>query len=253
MRIMIVDDEPIAVKKLTDCVKKIKPDAETVSFIRSDEALAYGKENDVDVAFCDINMPVINGVDLAKELKKTHPLLNLIFCTAYAEYMSDAIRLHASGYVNKPFREDDIQTELDNLLHPVEKEMPKVFVRTFGDFDLFIDGVAVTFLRAKCKEMLAYLVYKKGSIANKQELAAVIFEDEYSLQTQNYLAHIYSDLVKSLKKYGMENVLIKGHNQYAVDVKLFSCDWYDYEKGLPEAMNAYKGEFMAQYEWAFFR
>ena len=253
MRIMIVDDEPITVKKLTDCVKKIKPDAETVSFIRSDEALAYGKENDVDVAFCDINMPVINGVDLAKELKKTHPLLNLIFCTAYAEYMSDAIRLHASGYVNKPFREDDIQTELDNLLHPVEKEMPKVFVRTFGDFDLFIDGVAVTFLRAKCKEMLAYLVYKKGSIANKQELAAVLFEDEYSLKTQNYLAHIYSDLVKSLKKYGMENVLIKGHNQYAVDVKLFSCDWYDYEKGLPEAMNAYKGEFMAQYEWAFFR
>ena len=84
MRIMIVDDEPITVKKLTDCVKKIKPDAETVSFIRSDEALAYGKENDVDVAFCDINMPVINGVDLAKELKKTHPLLNLIFCTAYA-------------------------------------------------------------------------------------------------------------------------------------------------------------------------
>ena len=189
----------------------------------------------------------------SKELKKTHPLLNLIFCTAYAEYMSDAIRLHASGYVNKPFREDDIQTELDNLLHPVEKEMPKVFVRTFGDFDLFIDGVAVTFLRAKCKEMLAYLVYKKGSIANKQELAAVLFEDEYSLKTQNYLAHIYSDLVKSLKKYGMENVLIKGHNQYAVDVKLFSCDWYDYEKGLPEAMNAYKGEFMAQYEWAFFR
>ena len=36
-------------------------------------------------------------------------------------------------------------------------------------------------------------------------------------------------------------------------VKQFSCDWYDYEKGLPEAMNAYKGEFMAQYEWAFFR
>ena len=74
-------------------------------------------------------MPVINGVDLAKELKKTHPLLNLIFCTAYTDYMSDAIRLHASGYVNKPFREDDIQTELDNLLHPVGKEMPKVFVR----------------------------------------------------------------------------------------------------------------------------
>jgi len=248
---MIVDDEPLAANKLTDCVKKIKPDAEIVSFIRSDEALAYGKENDVDIAFCDINMPIINGVDLAKELKKTHPRLNLIFCTAYADFMSDAIRLHTSGYVTKPFREDDIQTELENLLYPVEKEMPKVFARAFGDFDFFVDGVAVTFMRSKCKEMLAYLIYKKGSIANKQELAAILFEDEYSMKTQNYFAHIYADLIKTLKKHNLENILVKGHNQYAVDTKLFSCDWYDYEKGLPEAINAYKGEFMEQYEWAY--
>ena len=252
MRVLIVDDEILALNKLAECVKEIEPDAEIVSFVRSDEALAYGKENAVDVAFCDINMPVINGVDLAKELKKAHPLLNLIFCTAYADFMPDAIHLHASGYVTKPFREEDIRRELDNLLHPIEKELPKVFVRTFGDFDLFIDGVAVTFLRAKCKEMLAYLVYKKGSIANKQELAAALFEDEYSLRTQNYLAHIYSDLVKSLKARDVENILVKGHNQYAVDTKQFSCDWYDYDKGLPEAINAYKGEFMEQYEWAYF-
>lgn len=251
MKIMIVDDEQHALNHLVQCVKELRPESEIVSFNRSDMALAYVKENlDIDVAFLDINMPVISGIDLAKELKKVHHTVNIIFCTAYSEYALAAIRVHASGYVNKPYEKEDIERELDDLLHPVLPPMPKVFIRTFGDFDMFVDGKAVTFVRAKCKEMLAYLVSKRGGVANRKELAAALFEDEYSLKTQNYLVHIYSDLVKSLKKVGLENILIKGYNQYALDTKLFSCDLLDYEAGKPEAINAYKGEFMAQYEWA---
>ena len=251
MKIMIVDDEAHALNNLIACIKDIRPSAEIFSFLRSDEALSFAKTNaSFDVAFLDINMPVITGIDLAKEIKKIQPQLNVIFCTAYSEYAVDAIRLHASGYVNKPYEKDDIERELDNLLHPVAAPMPKVFVRTFGDFDMFINGVAVTFLRAKCKEMLAYLVCKKGGVANRKELAAALFGDEYSMKTQNYLVHIYSDLVKSLKKYNADGLLIKGHNQYAVDTNLFSCDLYDYHAGKPEAINAYRGDFLTQYEWA---
>ena len=252
MRILTVDDEDHALRYLGDCLTHIMPSAEIIAFNRSDAALAYGKENDFDVAFLDISMAVITGIELAKELKKIHPNINIVFCTAYAEYAVDAIHMRASGYVTKPYKEEDIKRELDNLLYPVAPPMPDVFVRTFGDFDIFVGGAAVTFLRAKCKEMLAYLVSKRGNIANKQELAAVLFEDEYSLKTQNYLAHIYADLVKSLKKHNAENILIKAHNQYAVDANFFSCDLYDYDKGLPEAINAYKGEYMSQYEWAVF-
>ena len=251
MKIMIVDDEQHALNNLLQCVKELRPEAEIVSFNRSDMALAYAKENmDIDVAFLDINMPVISGIDLAKEIKKVHYTVNIIFCTAYSEYALAAIRVHASGYVNKPYEKEDIERELDDLLHPVLAPMPKVFIRTFGDFDVFVDGKAITFVRAKCKEMLAYLVSKRGGVANRKELAATLFEDEYSLKTQNYLVHIYSDLVKSLKKVGLDGMLIKGYNQYALDTKQFSCDLLDYEAGKPDAINAYKGEFMAQYEWA---
>ena len=252
MRILIVDDEEHALKNLVTCVKEIEPSAEIVSFSRSDEALAFAKTAvPFDVAFLDINMPVINGIDLAKELKKVHYTLNVIFCTAYPEYTLAAIRVHASGYINKPYEKEDVERELSDLLHPVEKPvLSDIYVRTFGDFDIFAGGVAVTFLRAKCKEMLAYLVSKRGGIANRKELAAVLFEDAYSVKTQNYLVHIYADLVKSLRKYHAEKILVKGHNQYGVDVKQFACDLYDYDAGKPEAINAYRGDFMAQYDWA---
>ena len=42
----------------------------------------------------------------------------------------------------------------------------------------------------------------------------------------------------------------KAFNSYSVNTALFSCDLYDYDRGDPAAINAFRGEFMAQYEWA---
>ncbi len=67
-------------------------------------------------------------------------------------------------------------------------DVTNIFARTFGDFDLFVDGEAVLFKRSKSKEMLAYLIYKAGGMVNRKEIAAILFEDDYSEKTQNYIA-----------------------------------------------------------------
>ncbi len=250
MKIIMVDDERLILQMMRKNLAEVLPDCEPVLFEKSGMALEYAKGNDVDIAFLDIDMPGINGIDLAKELKKINPLVNVIFCTAYSEYMQDAIDLHASGYILKPTSAETIEKTINNLLHPVKKTMPKVFVRTFGDFDLFIDGVSALFKSKKSKELFAYLVHRRGGVANKKEIAAALFEDSYSNSTQTYLKRIYKELNETLIDYGVEAILVKGFNQYAVDTTKFTCDAYDYDKGFPYAVNAYKGEYMAQYEWA---
>ena len=157
MRIIVVDDEQHAINRLEKILKELTSD-EVAVFDRSAYALDYAKENVVDVAFLDIEMPEMNGVELAKELKGVNPNVNVIFCTGYTLYMNDAIELHASGYLLKPADEKSVKKALDNLLYPIEEKMPHIFIRTFGYFDLFIDGVAVSFNRSKAKEMLAFLV-----------------------------------------------------------------------------------------------
>ncbi len=252
MDIMLVDDEQYALNSLQKNLKELKIEGNISIFDRSIYALEFAKKNVVDVAFLDISMPEINGVELAKELKKTNPKINIIFCTGYSEYMSQAIDMHASGYLLKPASKDDIKRAIENLLHPIESRMPHFYARTFGTFDFYVDGVPLKFIRSKSKELFAYLISIRGATANRKDLTAILFEDEYDKKTQNYLTKIYNDLKKTLKTVGASDLLIKDFNTYSVDTKLFSCDLYDYDKGNSDAINSYKGMFMSQYDWAEF-
>lgn len=249
MKILAADDELLQLNQLERAISEAIPGAEIVSFSQPSKLIEW-IENDgqADVAFLDVEMGSMTGIQIAEKLLEVKPQQNIIFVTGHTHYAADAFQLHASGYVTKPVTAEKIRNEMKMLRFDVTN----IFARTFGDFDLFVDGVAVMFKRSKSKEMLAYLVYKSGGMVNRKEIAAVLFEDDYSAKTQNYIAKIYADLVKDLQAVGIERILRKGFNQYGVDTTTFSCDLYDYEAKDPRALSAYKGEFMAQYEWADF-
>lgn len=251
MKVIIVDDEKHAINTLKRNMSGIIEEENITTFDRSINALEYVKENDVDVAFLDVDMPEINGVDLAKEFKKYKPKLNVVFCTGYSEYMQEAIKLHASGYLLKPSDKEHVKEAIDNLLYPIDPTKNHFYAKTFGNFDFYVDGVPLRFARSKSKELLAYLVSLKGATANRKEISAILFEDEYNLKTQNYLSKIYKELIHSLESVGAKNLVRKGYNTYWVDVSLFSSDLFEYAKGDPQAINSYNGEFMIQYDWAY--
>ncbi len=97
---LIVDDEPIARDIVNNYCKKFE-NLEVVKICdTSVEALNFINDNQVDIAFIDINMPELNGISLIKSLI-TPP--KIIFTTAYKEYASDAFDLNAVDYLLKPF------------------------------------------------------------------------------------------------------------------------------------------------------
>lgn len=249
MKIIVVDDEQHACTRLNRILSELGMQDVTV-FDRSIYAIEFARKNKIDVAFLDITMPEINGIELAKELKKINPFINLIFCTGYTEFMKDAIDLHSSGYLLKPAEPDLVQKALNNLLHPVEIPKPRFYAKTFGNFDFLVEGVPLYFHRSKSKEMLAYLIGIRGATTTRKELTAILFGDKYDDQTQNYFSKIYKELIQTLKNVGAEDIVRKEFNTYSVNTNLFLCDLYDYKKGDINAINAYHGEFMAQYEWA---
>ena len=108
MRILIVDDERIARESLKHSIIKILgPDTPVITAQSGAQALEEAAAQAPDVAFLDIEMPGMSGLELAKALKERCPGTNIIFVTAHSSYALQAWRLHASDYLLKPADEGE--------------------------------------------------------------------------------------------------------------------------------------------------
>ena len=255
MKILCVDDEPLMLQMLEIAIQEAKPDSEVFAFEDQDELLEEAKKGDCDIAFLDIHMRGMTGVELAKELKKVNPKMNIIFVTGFSEYAGEAMKMHASGYIMKPVTKEKVEEELNDLRFPIiPKENALLKVQCFGNFDVFTpDGKPVHFERRKSKEIFAYLVHRHGSSCTIKEIAAALFEDEpYDKKQQNYIQILISAMMKSLKKIGAEKVVHKSYNSLSVDVNTLDCDYYRFAELDAGSVNAYQNEYMSQYYWADF-
>ena len=254
MKIMAVDDERKALNNLLRALRKAEPEADVVSFTEPEEAFSYLTRNMIDIALLDIKMGGMSGLELARKCKELCPSVNIIFVTGYSQYMTDAFKLHVSGYLMKPVREHDLRTEIDNLRFPLpHTPTRRVRVQTFGNFEVFVDGRPLDLPRAKSKECLAYLIDRKGAMISTAELASVLYEDKpYGNTAQNNVHQAVFTLMKALKDEGIEEIIIKNRREIGVDIRKVDCDYYAALSGDMAQMNTFAGEYMTNYSWAEF-
>ena len=194
MRIIAVDDEKLALDALLGSIRKAAPEAEIDGFKDAAEALNFLKDQPCEVAFLDVEMPEMNGVELAKRMKMIYPNINIIFSTGYDQYRGVAFGLHASGYLTKPILPEDVRWELEDLRRPVQMSVTKrIRVQAFGNFEVFLDGLPVRFKYQRTKEMLAYLVDRAGAYCTNGELLGILFENEPGHEA--YLKKLRQDLL----------------------------------------------------------
>ena len=118
MKIIAVDDEAASLKRISAAVKKLVPDGELYCFDSSLSALAKAREEQIDVAFLDIRMPELSGIDLGRYLRELNPFMNLIYLSKHKEYGCEVMALRSSGYLMKPASEKAVKEELDSLRFP---------------------------------------------------------------------------------------------------------------------------------------
>ena len=246
MIVLAVDDERIALENLTDSIRVAAPHAQIHSFRYPEDALEFATGNYVDVAFLDVEMVSMNGVELAEGLKLLHPDINIVFSTGYGHYRDAAFDLHASGYLTKPITPEKVKKELDNLRRPV-REAKRVKIRAFGNFEVYLDGVPVSFKYSKTKEMLAYLVDRKGALCSNGEIMAILFEDDTGHEA--YFRSLRKDLTDVLDAAGCGAILNQQRGRIGINPELVDCDYFNWCSGRRSPGNAYHGEYMTQYSW----
>ena len=139
---MVVDDEPLAVKLLESFVNKT-PDLQLVaSFTDSVEAISAIKSQPVDLLFLDIQMPDMNGMELAHIVP---PETKIIFATAFKEYAYESYEVSALDFLLKPIRYNKFLTAVekarqwyDRMETEPEKNSTRqdhtIFIKVDGEF-----------------------------------------------------------------------------------------------------------------------
>ena len=241
-----VDDEMLMLGALVSAVKASPDISEVVQFSGCDDALAFVKENSVDIAFLDINMRGMGGLALAEKIIDSCPDCKIVFCTGYEEYAVSAFKLHASGYLLKPVSAKDVQAEIDNIKGIRKNEKP-LSVKCFGNFEVYAKGEKLTFKRSKTKELFAFLIDRNGAGVTVAEIGVALWENDDDQKNNNYIHQLFRDLRNTLEAIGMEEIFERNNYLYSVNPAKIDCDYYSYLKsGKPRFI----GEYMSQYSWA---
>ena len=252
MKAICVDDEPLAAEYTTAQCLHLPEIEEAKGFTDAKLALDWIDSHPVDLAILDINMPEIDGITLAARIKEKHPQTAVIFLTAYRQYALDAYSVHPAGYLLKPVSLEKLAAEVSYVNGSAHgSDSAHIQVKTFGNFDVYVDGKPVSFRLAKSKEILAYLVDKQGSGVTRSELFAAVWGDRlYDRKMQKQLDVYIRSLRETLQEYGVLEIFEMEKGILRVKPHTFSCDAYRFYSGGSDVINAYRGQYMSSYSWA---
>lgn len=250
-----LDDEKIILNGLLNMVSKHPLIKNAEGFTKPSLAIEWIKNNDVDIVFLDIEMFSKSGIEIAVEMKKYRPNLWVIFVTGYQQYAIDAFNIHANGFLTKPADEDDINNEIlyyHSRRSNFETKEPEIKIQTFGNFDVFVRGVRVHFSYHLSKEVLAYLINKRGSTATISELATNLCCEytQNEISAKSMVRTAISKLQKLSEKYNVPDIIQKERNAISVKTELVDCDYYKLLDGDENTKKLYTGEYMSNYSWA---
>jgi two-component system LytT family response regulator len=198
MRVLIIDDEPLAVSALARILLE-RHDVETFDSA-NDAVEAFEKlsKETYDVLLLDINMPEVSGIELLDQMRNDdRPVPSIVFVTAHEEHAVTAFKKHAVDYVLKPFSKERIDEALD-----------VAFRRTVGERAAKLVETLPQLQKLSQRESTRIAIKAKGRILfiEPTEVMAVHAEGNYVLlqrETGSYLLReSISLMAEKLKPYG---------------------------------------------------
>ena len=237
MKVLAVDGEAMSREALVHSILEAAPYAEVVTCSTASEALALPDVASFDAAFVDIGISGMDGencIGLAYGLKALNSRMNVVYSTGCRNREAGEFAVSRSVCFMKLVTADAVAAELNDVRFPPalpDAAKGKLFVRCFGNFEVFADGRALAFRR---------------------EAEAAIWESmpPSGRYSGSYLRTLVADLRQTLVACGHGDVLVRRRGELGVDATRITCDYYDYLRGDPSAINRWRGEYMAQYAWA---
>lgn len=205
MKILAIDDEILALQRLQRILEEV---GFANAKISTDPQSAF--EEYYDLIFLDINMPQISGIDLAKEILKTHPSTKIVFQTAHENFALDAFEIGSVDYLLKPISSERVEQCMQRVKKLIKTQNQKLMVK-MGSNSYILSPSDVCYIKADLAE-----VYIKAKNCGGY-MSKTISELETSLQNfgffrvhRSYLVNIHK--IKSLSTIENSKLVVKFHD-----------------------------------------
>lgn len=131
MRIAICDDEKILAERLKAMIEDAVKSLDVLMDVYTDgnELLRRFEQKKYDLVFLDIEMPEMDGITLAEELRALSEEVSIVFLTGHIEYAIKGYEVNALRYLTKPADAEQVKAVIDRVLQKLENEK-QIWIRT---------------------------------------------------------------------------------------------------------------------------
>lgn len=184
-----------------------------------------------DVAFVDIEMPDMNGLELAERMLALDGHIQIVFVTAYSQYAIEAFKVNALDYILKPIDPQEMSRVVRKILHyrslqkpeptsGAQASRPKAKILCLGEFEVYGHRSVqnVQWMTAKVEELFAYLVIHAGKPVDKWKLCDLLWP---SLDPEKASTNLHTSVYRLKKTIASEEVPIQiksGKNSYWIEL-----------------------------------
>lgn len=226
MQIAVCDDDGTMQEILRSKIEKIcrekGADCQVRCYSSGEELLSSGEKP--DLLFLDIQMPGMDGMDAAEELRRRQWDTILVFVTALAEYVYDAFDVGAFHYLVKPFREEKLEAVLVRASEQYEKQRQAAPHSDTAEAVRNGAGTAVPYAvpvqtRDECRP--AVILVKRGGVSTAVPVESIIYAEVFNrkvtLHTTNGAMEYYGKLTDLSQRVG--DHFYRTHRAYLVNLK----------------------------------
>ncbi len=222
-----------------------------VCFETPDPVEKYVAQNRIDAAMLELDQEPGKILEFAQRLQKKIPGISLIFVSQKPEYAAQAFQMGAADYLQEPITYQRMEAAIDRAERLCRVDYFRIWARTFGYFDLFVDGHPVRFSRKRSKEILAYLVDRWGGTATSEQIIANLWEDRAGEESARACFQTdFKALRADLEHVDAGQILHSARGQKWLDTNRMDCDYYRLAQGNADALDLFSGQYMAEYSWA---
>ncbi len=248
MRVIYVDDESALLENFRLTVEGISRITSLNLFRKSEEALKWAEENPVDVAFLDIEMPVMNGIELAKRLKEIDRNIRIVFVTAFEQYALQAFGVEAIGYLLKPYFRKEVEDELEKASYVRSRPKIRVEIHTMPDLMVIVDGKTFQLGSTKQEELLALLVDRGEVGITGGEAIACLWPEKQASDSLYRVTMLR--LRDKLNEAGIAHIIGTEGKKKFLRTDEVECDLYRMLSGDTEVIERYSGAYLQKFSWA---